>query len=261
VSASGAYWLWDYGRQRWRVRLAVRAAAFAAFFLAWELVGRSGRYFAIVPATTTFQRLWEDLGLLIEAMLGTLAEAAAGFALAVVVGLVVGTVVGVSRIGRSTLDPLITVGVVAPMTMLVPVIGIYVGLAFRGKVFLVFVFAVFAIAINTAAGVRQTPAALRETAAAFGVRGWGIYRKVVSPSALPYILTGLRLGAGRAVQGAIIADLLLEVSNMGAYLIRAGSTFDMPALLAGTFFTVVVASTVMLGARALERRLLRWLPA
>jgi ABC-type nitrate/sulfonate/bicarbonate transport system permease component len=260
VSSSGAYWLWDYGRQRWGVRLAVRAAAFAVFFLAWEMVGQSERYFAIVPATTTFQRLWQDLGPLTKAMLGTLAGAGTGFALAVVVGLTMGTLVGMSRIGRSTIDPLITVGVVAPMTMLVPVIGIYVGLSFRGKVLLIFLFAVFAIAINTAAGVRETPGALRETAAAFGVRGWGLYRKVVSPHALPYILTGLRLGAGRAVQGAIIADLLLEVSNMGAYLIRAGSTFDMPALLAGTFFTVMVASAVMLSARALERRLLRWLP-
>jgi NitT/TauT family transport system permease protein len=261
MSSSGAYWLWDYGRRRWGARLAIRTAAFALFFIAWELVGRSERYFAIVPFTTTFKRLIEDIGVLTEAMLGTLTVAALGYVLAVIVGLSLGTVIGLSALGRSTFDPLVTVGVVAPMTMLVPVIGIYVGLSDRGKVFLVFVFAVFSIVINTSAGVREVPASLFETASAFGVRGWRLYRKVIAPSALPYMLTGLRLGAGRAVQGAIIADLLLEVSNMGAYLIRAGSTFDMPALLAGTFFTVVVASGVMLGARAVERRLLRWMPS
>jgi ABC-type nitrate/sulfonate/bicarbonate transport system permease component len=260
VNSSGAYWLWDYGRRRWGVRLAIRVLAFAVFFLAWELVGRSERYFAVVPATTTFARLLEDLGPLTEAMLGTLRAAALGYLLAVLVGLSAGTLVGLSRLGRAAIDPLITVGVVAPMTMLVPVIGIYVGLSDRGKVFLVFMFAVFAIAINTSAGVREVPPALVETGSAFGIRGWRLYNKVVAPSALPYMLTGLRLGAGRAVQGAIIADLLLEVKHMGGYLVRAGSTFDMPALLAGTFFTVVVASGVMLGARAAERRLLRWLP-
>lgn len=257
--STGGYWLWDYGRDRTSLKWGIRTASFLLFFLAWEWVGRSGRFFAIVPATTTLETLWEDLGVLWAASLGTLRTAAAGYILAILVGIPVGSFVGLSRRARITIDPLISVGVVAPMTMLIPVIGIYVGLGFRGKVFLVFMFSVFVIAINTALGIAELSPSLHETARAFGVRGSAMYRKVIFPNALPNILTGVRLGAGRAIQGAIIADLLLQVENLGKYLIEAGSRFDMAALLAGTFFTVILASSVMLLARYLERRSLRWL--
>lgn len=259
VNQSSTYWLSDYDIGHASLRWPVRAFSFAIFFVGWELVGRSEQFFAIAPASETFDALWTDLGQIWSAILGTLRVAAAGFLPAAVIGILAGTLIGTTRMGREALDPLVNVGVVAPMTMLVPVLGIYIGLGYRGKVALVLLFSVFVIVINTAAGVAETPPALRETAASFGIRGFALYRKVILPGALPYVLTGLRLGAGRAVQGAIIADLLLEVSNIGLYLIRAGSTFDMPSLLAGTLFTVAVASTVMLLVRSAERRALRWL--
>lgn len=259
MTSPGGYWLWDYGAERTGLRWVFRGLAFVAFFAAWEVIGRQGDFFAIVPATTTMAELWSDLGVIGDALLGTLRIAALGYVIGVGIGLVVGSLVGMSRLGRSTLDPLINAGVVTPMTMLIPVIGIYVGLAYRGKVVFVVLFVVFVVAINTSAGISGTPQELQETAKAFGLRRWERYRKVVFPNALPLILTGLRLAAGRAVQGAIIADLLLEVNNVGLYLIEAGSRFQMPKLLAGTFFTVIVASAVMLLARRAERRLLRWL--
>ncbi|MGH9154064.1 MAG: ABC transporter permease [Acidimicrobiales bacterium] len=259
MNAASSYWLSDYGTGHAWLKWPVRALSFAIFFVGWELVGRSEQYFAIVPVSETFDALWTDRGEIWSAMLGTLRIAATGFVPAAVLGVLAGTLIGTSRIGRVALDPLVNVGVVAPMTMLVPVLGIYIGLGYRGKVTLVLLFSLFVIIINTAAGVAETPPALRETAHSFGIRGVALYRKVILPGALPYVLTGLRLGAGRAVQGAIIADLLLEVSHIGLYLIRAGSTFDMPALLAGTLFTVTVASAVMLLARWAERRALRWL--
>jgi NitT/TauT family transport system permease protein len=259
MTASSGYWLWDYGTERKALRWFVRGFAIAVFFAVWELIGRRGDYFAIVPATTTIAELWSDLPELGRAMLGTLTTAAIGYVLGALVGVLVGSLIGLSRLGRATLDPLINAGVVTPMTMLIPVIGIYVGLGFRGKVFFVFLFVVFVVAINTSVGVADTPKELRETADAFVLGRWERYRKVIVPFALPLILTGLRLAAGRAVQGAIIADLLLEVNNVGGYLIEAGSRFQMSKLLAGTFFTAIVAASVMLIARLVERHALRWL--
>ncbi|MGI8516211.1 MAG: ABC transporter permease [Acidimicrobiia bacterium] len=259
MSVGSTYWLSDYGRLSSAPKWLVRSSTVVLFFVSWELVGRSRKLFAVVPFSEVVARLLEDQGKLWTAAAGTLKIAAIGFILGALAGLAVGSLLGSSRLARTAFEPIVNVGVVTPMTMMIPVIGIYAGLQTRGKLLLVFMFVFFTIAINTSAGVAETPASLIETGRAFSLGRFRRYTKIVFPSALPYILLGLRLGAGRAVQGAIIADLLLRVENLGAYLVRSGSIFDMTSLLAGTFFTVLLASAVMVGARVLERRLLAWL--
>jgi ABC-type nitrate/sulfonate/bicarbonate transport system permease component len=169
----------------------------------------------------------------------------------------VGSVIGLSRIGRWTLDPLVQAGNAAPMSVLIPILAIWFGFAVGGKIVLVFLFVVFIVSVNTAAGVSQAPATLMETARAFGVRGWRLYTKIVFPNALPAIMTGLRIGVARAIQGAILADLLLQSANLGGYLLTAGAALDMEALLAGILLVVLIGTGAMSGARWLESRIVR----
>ena len=256
-----SYWLWDYGADRRAVKWAIRAAAIATFFIGWQIVGLSGRIIAIVPVTTVLRTLATDLtnDTLLPAAAETFRTAAMGFLAAVIIGFPLGFVIGTTRVGRWTLEPLVNVGVVTPMTILIPIMGVYLGFGFRTKVIFVALFAVFVIVINTATGVSETSRDLLETARSFRISGWGIYTKVVLPNGLPYILTGLRLGLGRAIQGAIIADLLLESTGLGKFLLQAGGTFNMAALLAGTLFTVAVGGTVLVVVRRIEAHLLRWM--
>jgi NitT/TauT family transport system permease protein len=258
---SSEYWLWDYGSNRRTIKWGIRLLSFAIFFGGWEIVGRTHRIFAIAPASAVMRRLVHDLahGALWGPAAGTLKVAGLGYLLGAIVGLSVGSLIGMSRVGRATLDPLVNTGLATPMTLLIPVLGIYLGFGFRSKVFLVFMFCVFVVAVNTTAGIAETPGSLRETARAFGITEWGVYWKVVLPHAMPNILTGLRLAVGRAIQGAILADLLLEAGNLGGYLLRAGSTFDILGLLSGTFFTVLLGVGLMVLARLAERRALHWL--
>jgi ABC-type nitrate/sulfonate/bicarbonate transport system permease component len=76
--------------------------------------------------------------------------------------------------------------------------------------------------------------------------------------ASPEILTGLRLAVSRAVQGAVLADLLLEADDLGLYLVTAASTFEISKLLGGIFLITMVAVGLMAAARVLESWLLRW---
>lgn len=243
-------------RNRW-IRWA---ASIGAFFSAWELLGRMADIFVVAPATVVLARLGQMIasGEIVEPTVATLGIAGTGFVIATVLGVMTGVLVGLSRRAAEVLDPVINGAYATPMSMLIPVLGIYFGLEFRGKVFLVVVFSVFVIIINTAAGIRQVPPPLVEAARSFGVSKRGMYTKVLAPSASPYILTGLRIGLGRAVQGAIVAELLLRVDNLGQFLIEAAGTFDIPTLLAATFFVTMLAAIAMLGARILEWRLLRW---
>jgi ABC-type nitrate/sulfonate/bicarbonate transport system permease component len=259
VTTTRAYWLSNHGHDKASLRWALRAVAVALFFLVWELIGRSHHFIAIEPATAVIRRMVHDLGsgVLLHAALGTLRIAALGYVISAVVGVVAGSLIGLSKFGRWTLDPLIHAGNATPMTILVPVLGIYFGFETQAKIFLVFMFCVFIIAVNTAAGMAQAPRSLLETASAFGVKGWRLYTKVVFPNALPAMTAGLRIAVGRAIQGAIIADLLLQSQNLGQYMLQAGAAFNMTSLLAGIFLTVLLGTVLMSGARRLEAAVIR----
>jgi ABC-type nitrate/sulfonate/bicarbonate transport system permease component len=230
------------------------------FFLAWELIGRSGVIISIVPPSEVLPALWQELteGELLAATAGTLGLAAVGLLIGAVVGVSLGVAMGVSPRVSAVLDPLVSAGFSVPIALFIPAISIYVGLEFAAKVPLVLLMNIFVIILNTATGVREVPASAKEMARAFGVSGWAMYRKVIFPWASPYIVTGLRLGVGRSVQGAILADLFMRSQDLGLVIREAGGAFLLAELLAVVFFVTILAAGTMGVARIIEWRLLRW---
>lgn len=268
-SAVGAEHLRAYGPAvgrrvlRWLgSRSGLRVLSVAAVLALWQWYGSRPDVFALAPFTRVGAALVRMVtsGEVVRAALGTLGIAAQGYALATVLGILGGFATGISAVARNTLDPIVNALYTAPMTLLIPVIGIWIGLGTRGKLFLVFMFSVFVILVNTAAGVRSVDPGLMETARSFGARRLKLYRDVLLPWSLPFILTGMRLGVGRAIRGAIVADMLLISSNLGRYLLEAGSTYRMDVLLAGILFTMLLGYGLMALARWIESRALRWRP-
>jgi ABC-type nitrate/sulfonate/bicarbonate transport system permease component len=235
-------------------------AAVALFFGAWELIGQSGELYSIPPMTETVSALWDSIvdGDLLDATLSTLTVAAIGFALALVVGILVGVLIGSSKLAAEVLEPMLDAAYAAPIVVLIPVITLYTGSDTGGKVALVFMFCVFAIVMNTAAGVRSVSGGLRETGRAFCVDGARFYARIVLPGAIPQIFAGLRIASGRAIQGVLLGELLLRVDNLGFFMVDASSRFNIPRLVAGTFFIALLAFAVMGLVRLLENRVLRW---
>jgi ABC-type nitrate/sulfonate/bicarbonate transport system permease component len=229
-------------------------------FAIWQVIGASGDVFAITPPSEVIPLMFEELvdGDLLAATLGTLSTAAIGLGFAIVVGIPLGLLTGGSQRAAWVLDPLLNGAYAAPISILLPVIALYLGLGLEAKVFIVFLFCIFVIAISTASGVRSVSPSLREVGRAFGAPRRRIATQIVLRGASPEILTGLRLSVSRAVQGALLADLLLEADDLGLYLITAGSTFEISRLLAGIFLITVVAVSLMMVARVVESWLLRW---
>lgn len=236
------------------------AMSLALFFIIWEAVGRYGDVFAITPASQALPMMVDDLvyGDLLAATLGTLTTAAIGLAIAIVVGIPLGLLTGGTRRGGWLLEPVLNGAYATPATILLPIIGLYLGLQLTAKVFVVFFFCVFVIAINTASGVRSVPQPLHELGAAFGMSKWRVATQIVLRGASPEIIMGLRLAVSRAVQGAVLADLLLQADDLGMYLIESASTFQISRLLGGIFFITLVATALMITAQAMESRLLHW---
>ncbi len=232
----------------------------AFFVVVWQIIGGSGLFFFIRPPTEVLPTLWEQIqsGEILKATAGTLQIAAVGFLLGAILGVTLGFLTGLSDAWAAVLDPLINAALAAPIIMFVPVISIYAGLEFKAKVLLVVLFNIFVITVNTATGVREVPRDVKEMARSFGTRRRAMYTKIILPWASPYILTGLRLGVGRSVQGAILADLFLLADNLGLYIVNSASSFDLDRLLAAVLFITILAAGTMLLARVLEWWLLRW---
>jgi ABC-type nitrate/sulfonate/bicarbonate transport system permease component len=247
-------------RSRFLVAIALRTASVAVLLGVWEWYGSDPIHFATPPPSKVFPALWEALahGSLLGATAGTLLTLAVGMAISIVVGVTVGFAVALFPWARNTLDPLIDAAYAMPVTMLIPVIGVYTGLDFRGRVFIVVSYVVLVIVISTSTGVRDVPRDLLETGRAFGLRGRGLWQAVILPSALSHIASGIATGVARGIRGAVTAELLLIAADLGAFILRSGAMLDTPNLLAGILWTLLLGYLLYAAALSLESRLLRW---
>jgi ABC-type nitrate/sulfonate/bicarbonate transport system permease component len=243
-----------------RLGIVLRIVSLVVLLIGWEIYGRDLSHFGTPPPSIVFQALWKGLvqGDLLLSTLGTLWAVAVGLVVSLVFGIVVGFAIPLFPWAKNTLDPLIDAAYAMPVTMLIPIIGVYTGLGFRGRVFIIFTYVAMVIVIGTATGVREVDKGQIETARAFGARGLVLWRKVVFPSALPYITSSTAMGVARAVRGAVTAELLLIATNLGGFLLTSASRFDMPSLFAGIIWTLLLGYLLYTAAKGLERRLLRW---
>ena len=150
----------------WRVALAI-----AVFFVAWELYGRTGRALAVPPFSEVGSELVDVLtsGDLLGPTLGTAAVALVGFLIAGVLGSVLGLLIGLFSTFRQVVGPWVNAAYATPMTMFIPIIGLYFGLGMGSQVFLVVTVCIFSVLMNTAEGVQAVPTQYFELAKTMGM--------------------------------------------------------------------------------------------
>src|SRR6516225_9884907 len=127
-----------------------------------------------------------------------------GYLLAVVVAIPFGILTGWYKRLSYVFDPFVNAMNATPRVALLPLVIIWLGIGILSKVGIIFLGAVFPILINTRDGVKTTPANLLTAARSFGASEWILFKTVVLPSTIPFILTGLRLGLGRAIVGVMV---------------------------------------------------------
>jgi NitT/TauT family transport system permease protein len=145
-----------------------------------------------------------------------------------------------------------------PSIALVPLIVIWVGFQLPAKVIILFFFAVFPLIINTYQGVKNVDARLLEVGRAFRCSERQLWTNIVLPSALPFIVTGIRLAVGRGLIGMVFADLYTAVSGIGYLISRTASTYRVDRMFVPivTLGLLGIALTALL--RTLERRVAPW---
>ena len=164
----------------------------------------------------------------------TLLRLAAGFGLGAVVGLIVGMLMGRYRWAEDLLVPVVSVGNPIPGLAYAPLFVLWFGLGNLPAVLLVGFSATFPVVVNTWTGVKSVKSIWIRAAETMGATDRQLFRKVVLPGALPYVLTGLRLGLARAWRVLIAVEMLTSVSlGLGWLIFGAREYLNTDVMLAG----------------------------
>ncbi len=181
-----------------------------------------------------------------------------GFLLAAGAGIVAGMLVASSRLAGELLDPTIQMLRPIPIVAWLPFTLALLGIRDSAAVFLIALGAFFPVFLNTAHGVRETRKVLVRAALMLGTSRFQLLYKVIIPSALPSIFTGLRLGVGMAWVGVVVSEMLAVKSGLG-YVLWDAYYFGRMEVVIGTMITLGLLGfgcdqmVVLAGAR-----ILRW---
>jgi NitT/TauT family transport system permease protein len=147
-----------------------------------------------------------------------------------------------------------------PVAPLIPIVIIALGLGLAARIFIVVLFAVVFITVNTRAGVRGVEASLIEMAYSFGASEAQIWRRIVIPGAMPAIFAGMRIGLGRAITGMVMVELLLVATGLGRLLLEFSGRMQSDLVFATILVVIIEALSLLAAMQTIERRVARWAP-
>ncbi|WP_299415635.1 ABC transporter permease [uncultured Sulfitobacter sp.] len=205
----------------------------------------------------TFVELWES-GLLFKHLLPSLSRLAVGATMGAVVGISVGVLIGLFAYVRAGLVPLVAAIFPIPKIALLPLFVIWFGID-EGSKYALIAFGTFTpTVVATYAAVDNVDRTLIRMGQSFGLSWWSIVRKIVLPGAMPGILSGLRISLTIAIILLVAAEMLGAEYGVGAYILEAGSLYDLERLFAGVVILSVLGVVLSWSIGVLERRVLRW---
>jgi NitT/TauT family transport system permease protein len=222
---------------RWR--LAARTAfPFLVVLLLWEITARLGVFPArlfpsLVEVGETFVRLTVN-GILLHHAAETIVRLLVGFALSGAVGVGIGILMGRSRRTEDIFLPLVSIMAPIPGIAWAPLFLLWFGLGSRPAIILVAFVSAFPIIFNTWTGVKAVKEIWVRSAQAMGADDRRLFLKVIVPGALPYILTGLRLGLAQAWRTLVGVEMLAAVPwGLGWMIFGAREFLNTDVMLAG----------------------------
>jgi NitT/TauT family transport system permease protein len=239
---------------------AIRTASVAVFFVVWEYYGRRMDPIFMAPPSAIFQAALEliQTGALEKALIQTMWPFAVGMALTVVIGIALGIVMAQWRTLEYVLDPFINALYAIPRIALIPLIILWAGLEFAGKVTILVSVAVFPITVNTYSGIRDVRGAMLEIGRAYGATEWQIFWKIILPAAIPFIMAGIRLAVGLAIIGIIVAEFFTAISGLGGMIVEYANVFATAKLFVPIIVIALVGVVLTELVMWLERRMSRW---
>jgi ABC-type nitrate/sulfonate/bicarbonate transport system permease component len=264
VRVAEASWLYKFYLNQERKILGTSAVVL--FLITWELVGGifqwvnpmfmsapSLIFHAAVQLFSTGE-IWNDLRV-------SGIEFFWGYVLSVAVGIPFGIAVGWYKKMAYVFDPFVNALYSTPRVALLPLVIIWLGIGILSKVGIIFLGAVFPIMITARYGAKTTPYNLLTAARSFGASEWQFFKSVVLPSRVPFLISGLRLGVGRALIGVMVGELYAATAGIGFMITVAGATFQTDKVFVGVLVFAISGMISMDLLSRLEKRFDKWRPA
>jgi ABC-type nitrate/sulfonate/bicarbonate transport system permease component len=243
-------------------KFVLGVAGLLGFLLTWELLPALGivdeRF--LPPATTVLAQLatefqdlefWRNVGRTMTTWFLGLLIATLG---AVAIGTVIGLVPYLRRLTHTTVEFLRPI----PSVALIPLAILMFGFQMPAALLIVVYASFWQVFVQVLYGVADVDTVARDTAKSFGLTRASRFRNLVLPTALPYIMTGVRLGAAVALILTVTAELLIAVPGIGRVIVFARGAGDVPTVYVYVVVAGLLGLIVNLIFRLIERRVLSW---
>jgi len=181
-----------------------------------------------------------------------------GLTTALIVGIPLGIAMARIRWLDWALDLPINALYATPLVAVVPLLVLWFGIYLKAKIIVVFLFAVFPVLINTYQGVRECDKNMLEVAHSFRSSEWRVWRDVLLPFAVPYIIAGIRLAIGRGLIGMIIAEFYTTISGLGFMITRYANVFEMDKTFVPVIVLMVLGVSLTSLLKWFGRRIAPW---
>lgn len=246
------------------MRIIVPVAVGIAFLGLWEILVRvNGIPPFVLPAPSRiFESLVANFGSLMTSLWVTLRVTIAAFLLAVVGGVGLAILFSQSRRIEMALFPYAVVLQVTPVVSIAPLILIWVGYdnVEFALLILAWLVAFFPILSNTTLGLRSADHNLRDLFRLYGASRWQVLTELQLPSALPYMLAGMKISGGLALIGAVVAEFVAgsgAATGLAWRIVEAGNRLDIPRMFAALLLLSLLGIVIFFGMTLLEHHALR----
>jgi len=244
---------------------ALRALLFVASLALWEAAVRILKVpaFILPPPSAIGAALVRGAasGIYLQHFFVTLAETLLGFALGSTVAFVLGMALAASPLTEYFLYPYIVMFQSMPKVALAPLILIWLGTGLESKLAIAWLVAFFPIVVDTADGLRNTPAELIDLAASVRANAFQTFWKIRFPAALPFLISGSKVAITLAVIGAVIGEFIGSNEGLGNLMLVANSQINIPLAFAALFGLALIGILLYSAVVAVEWALRPWFAA
>lgn len=195
---------------------------------------------------------------LLQHVVASLGRVFAALVAAILVGVPVGLAIGISTVGRGIFDPLLEFLRPIPPLAYLPLVIIWFGIGEPSKILVIAIAMLAPVALSTASGVRGVSQERINAARSLGATRRQVVRHVILPSALPSILTGLRIALGAGWSTLVAAELVAATRGLGFMIQSAAQFLVTDVVIMGILVIAAIAFVLEFTIRRIERALVPW---
>jgi NitT/TauT family transport system permease protein len=273
-----AGWTWQRFWTRYRFAI-ITIINLTVFFIVWELFARSGRINALIFPTFSDvlnslkigwlgggnlegfnNRMLADF-VIVHNFWETMKIYSISMLIAIGAGIPIGLLMGGSKWVDALMSPYVWTLSSLPRIAIYPILLMFLGIGDAVKYAIIISTAIFPVIINTWAGVKTTEQSLINAAKVFGASKGQVYRKVVLPYTLPFVVSGVQQSLSRGLVGVVLAEFLSGATKLGGIgwlVFRSAAAFNAPLTYAALLTLAVFALILVQGTRSMEAKIAPW---